>query len=146
MLVPLPGLESVERAVIPCNFPTRAPAASVEEVRTIALEPTLLTAPDNVLLLCEPYATTIISSRPIAASARVTLTELRPFKGISCVLIPTKENERVAFVATFVREFFPDSLVRPPLVVPLTNTVTPARGYPFGSVTVPFTASCWAEA
>ncbi|MOA35755.1 hypothetical protein D3C78_1572300 [compost metagenome] len=51
---PLPGRASFPRTEIPCTLPAKAPAAVVEEVRTISSDLILLTAPEIFRLDCVP--------------------------------------------------------------------------------------------
>ena len=61
---------------------------------------------------------------------------------ISIVLIPTKENCKIASAGISLKANLPSEFVTVPCVVPLIITVTPGNGWPSGSATLPETDFC----
>ena len=103
---------------------------------------TISTEPVNVTLFWVAYPTATTSSNPMASTCIVTFIDVWLPIIISCVCIPTKENNSVAFSGILGIEYFPSTFVTVPVVVPFTITVTPISGCPVSSVTVPETAFC----
>ena len=81
------------------------------------------------------WATT--SSKPIVPSCIFILRLGWFLTTTSCVSIPTNENCKVWLSNTSTKVKFPYKSVIAPLKVPLTITVTPGKGSPFISVTLP---------
>ncbi len=79
------------------------------------------------------------SSKPTTSASMVTLTVIRSLIGFSTDLIPINENTNWSEPAGTSNTYSPLSSVMVPTVVPFTTTVTPGKGCPLGSATLPLT-------
>src|SRR5690606_2738823 len=110
----------------------------------ISLTLTTATEPVRSAFLWVPYPTTTTSSNEEMSSIRTTsITVLLPAT-MRWDSNPMKENTKVDPSGTD-KLYLPSILVAVPVVVPSTDTVTPGKGSPFWSVTVPVITCSIAE-
>ena len=83
------------------------------------------------------------SSISLISSSIIIFIGLSGVATISLVFIPTKEKTRIVLsLAWIFRTNFPWESVETPVVVPLITTVTPGKGIPCLSFTVPDNFFC----
>src|SRR5690606_13514681 len=84
--------------------------------------------------------TTTTSSKEDISSVKATLITVLPATGILCDSNPINEKTKVDPSGT-AKEYLPPRSVAVPTVVPGNEIVTPGRGSPLASVTIPVTVT-----
>ena len=100
---------------------------------------TVDTAPVRFSFLCEPKPTTTSSSSTTFSSRSTTSTTALPFTGTLVFSIPTRENSSTASSCTIISYKPSMSVMAIFAGSPTATTVTPAKGSPATSVTLPLT-------
>src|SRR5699024_4332412 len=102
---------------------------------------TVVTAPVRLSFFCVPYPTTTTSSKPASSISSNTSIELASPTSTSC---DRKPIELKVNISPFSAEILnvPSSDVAVAAVVPFTDTLTPVRGFPSSSLTVPDISCC----
>ena len=123
----------------PATLPWSKPMALVKVPTFMSSRPMVATDPVISFFVAVPYPITTTSSR-LSLSGSMEMESCLPSTFLSVVLKPMKENSKVWPLSAFI-EYLPSiSVIVPKPVGPfLMVTVTPDRGSPFSSLTVPLT-------
>ena len=134
----LPGAPSPAKMLRPGICPCIMWATLVAVDSSIMRESKLATEPVRSFFVVVPYPITTTSSTSLTSSSSTTFNVCWPVHFISFVFIPMNENcsTRESCFSTFI-VYSPFTSVDTPIVVPLIKIVTPGRGVPFLSFTLP---------